>query len=1605
MKSVIDSLLKLAHSKKLNDNGLFEKYLKIFYLDSNTSDLKDYSQEDLLNLCFSSFNFFLKKSEKQFKVRAYNPTISGDGFDSQFTILDVVNDDAPFLVDSIILLFDKMGIKVKNVIHPIFSSKRSQDGQLVDFLDFDPKNRNESVVQLHLSHISSLAELKNIEENLLVTLDTVHLVVDDWKKMIDIVDKAKDSLKNSLKNSRVEKLSNSKDSYLDLEEVNNFIDWIKDGSFIFIGSCEYDFAKNGQNLVAKEIVENNLGVFRSKNNDIKPRLVDYSAGDIDDLVKNPYLLEVLKSRYKSPIHRSVNVERVRIQKFDNQGEVIGEYRFLGLFTSSVYYQSADLIPIIRKKINKIVEDANFRPKGHSAKELVSVLESYPRDELFQIDHEDLLRISLGIVSMSGRSLVRFFPRSDKFKRFVSCLIFIPRDHFNTSIKEEIHNLLEGCYQGKVIGSYVQITESNLTRLHIIVRTDGVIPNVNSSEVEAKLLDITKSWIDDFKVEVDVNFNREDAKKIIASYHDAFSVSYTNRFSPRSAIYDIEFINKANATQNGLAFNLYHSDSVQDDVVEIKIYNIENKMQLSDMMPVLDSFGFNVILEHTYLISPKDGKDVWVHYFNVNLSKSKDKLTPEIIHNFEDTINKIYQGKNQIGHLNRMVVAANLGYRHISLLRAYSKYLYQAGFRYNQKYTADVLVKYRDIAKLMVELFEAKFNPSSKGGQTAISTISEQINKNLSLVSDSSEDLIIRRFVNIIDATTRTNFFQKDKDGNFKDYISFKFNSSKIHDLVLPVPYAEIFVFSTEVEGIHLRGAKVARGGLRWSDRHEDFRTEVLGLVKAQMTKNAVIVPSGSKGGFVVKVDTSKMNRDEILATGIKCYQTFLRGILDLTDNVIDGKIVHPQDVVRHDGDDPYLVVAADKGTATFSDIANGISAEYNFWLGDAFASGGSVGYDHKKMGITAKGGWISVRRHFSEMGIDIQSQDFTCVGIGDLSGDVFGNGMLLSKHTKLVAAFNHMHIFLDPNPDVEISFNERQRMFNLPRSTWMDYNKDLISSGGGIFERSAKSIKLSDEVKSILDIKNDELTPDELIRAILKAPVDLLWNGGIGTYVKSTEETNMDVGDRVNDVLRINGADLRCKVIGEGGNLGFTQKGRIEYSLNGGRINTDSIDNSAGVDCSDHEVNIKIALIQAMKSGKISLEERNKILESMTPEVEILVLEDNRMQTQTVTMSHAKGYSALGDYAHFLDRVERIGLLNRKVEFLPDQRQIDKRQSEKIGMTRPELCIMLSYSKMDIYNSIVNSDLVKDPYLEKTLLNYFPKILQEKFKDEILTHQLRNEIIATQITNMVVGRLGITLVSQISKDNGFEISDIVRNIIIASESFGLEEVWKKIESLNNKEVSVDIQIKMFAATTKLLERSVLWLLHNAKSKDIKSVIEAFKGSITKISDNLDSLLALDSREVYNKSFDYYKNNGVNLDLSKAVAAMGPLSSAYDIINVSNESGVAIDIVGQIYFEVGTRLYFKSLRHNVLQLNLDNYWQKVSARAVIEDLYNYQMKITKVVVAFAKTNNSNLALENWVKSEASLVERYDRFIEDFKSQVNPDLSIFIVALNRIKSLVG
>ncbi|HZY66106.1 MAG TPA: NAD-glutamate dehydrogenase, partial [Rubrobacteraceae bacterium] len=1032
-----------------------------------------------------------------------------------------------------------------------------------------------------------------------------------------------------------------------------------------------------------------------------------------------------------------------------------------------------------------------------------------------------------------------------------------------------------------------------------------------------------------------------------------------------------------------------------------------KIPLSDVLPLLEEMGVRVVDEHPYKIEPSGSPEAWIHNFGLAHEAQGDLQTEEVKKTFQDAFDRMWHGVVENDGFNRLVLRAGLTWRKITILRAYAKYLRQTGTTFSQDYMEDALAGNAHITRLLAELFLVRFDPESqKKAEDETDRLKEEIEAALDEVASLDEDRILRRFLNAILATLRTNYFQRDEDGEPKPYLSFKLDPSSIPELPLPRPMFEIFVYSPRTEGVHLRGSEVARGGIRWSDRKEDFRTEILGLMKAQTVKNAVIVPTGAKGGFVVKRPPQNGDREAFTEEGIACYRILICGMLDLTDNLTDGETVPPPEVVRYDEDDPYLVVAADKGTAAFSDIANGISTdEYDFWLGDAFASGGSSGYDHKAMGITARGAWESVTRHFRALGKDVHSEDFTVVGIGDMSGDVFGNGMLLSRHIKLVAAFNHLHIFFDPDPDPEKSFEERQRLFNAERSAWTDYDEDCISEGGGIFSRTQKSISLTPEIQQLLGVEEESLTPNEVIHALLKAPVDLLWNGGIGTYVKASHESNADVGDKANDSLRVDGEELGCRVVGEGGNLGMTQEGRIEYALHGGRVYMDAIDNSAGVDCSDHEVNIKVLLDAVVKNGDMTGKQRNELLAEMTEEVGGLVLRNNYEQTQAIDNSLAQASSMADVHARYIRFLEDAGLLDRGLEFLPGEEALADRKSEGLGLVAPEIAILLSYTKIMLYGQLLDSDAPEDAYLSEELERYFPTPLRERFREQMKEHRLRRQIIATHLTNELVNRCGTTFAYRLREETGGKASEIARAHTAAREIFDLRDLWSRIEDLDNQ-VEARVQTRMLLAARKLIERATRWLLRNRRAPlDIADTVSHFSEGAEELTGRIPDLMLESDRKALEKVTEELTEAGVPEELAKRVAALHSMFSVLDIVDVASSTGQDLETVAAVYFILGDRLRLHWLREHIESLPRDNRWRMLSRAALRDDLYDQEATLTAEILHEVPDGDLSAEdhVESWIHSNQESVDRVLQVLRDINSSGTFDLSTLSVALRETRNL--
>ncbi|HEV8044719.1 MAG TPA: NAD-glutamate dehydrogenase, partial [Rubrobacter sp.] len=1180
--------------------------------------------------------------------------------------------------------------------------------------------------------------------------------------------------------------------------------------FTFLGYREYDLStQNGEDVLCA-VQGSGLGILRQSESGPVSHSFAELPPDVRRLARTPKLLNLTKANSRATVHRPSYLDYIGIKKFDESGEVTGERRFLGLYTFSAYIASVFDIPLVRRKVRYVLERSGFPEGSHNEKDLVEILETYPRDELFQISKEELFEIAIGILHLQERHRVKFFVRRDTYGRFFSCLIFVPRDRYNTVIRERMQDILLRAFEGVNVEYNVRLSESVLARVHFIIYTKpGETPEYDEEEIEGRIVETTRSWTDNLYDALIEHFGEERGTELFRKYRDAFSPGYRAGFLPRTAVSDVQRMETLKSDDD-LGMSLYHPIEEPENFLGFKLFRLGEQVSLSEILPLLEDMGVEVVDERPHEVKPAGSPPVWIYDFGLVHEAGGELQTGEVKEIFQDAFVRAWRGAVENDGFNRLVLRARLTWREISILRAYCKYLRQTGSTFSQDYMEDALVTNQHIARLIVDLFEARLDPSRQN-EAESERLKQEIEEALEAVVSLDEDRILRSFLDITLATLRTNYYQSTPDGDPKPHLSFKLDPERIPGLPLPRPRFEIFVYSPRTEGVHLRGGAVARGGIRWSDRREDFRTEILGLMKAQTVKNAVIVPVGAKGGFVVKRPPSEGGREALQEEVVACYKTLIRGMLDITDNISGDEIVSPPDVTRYDDDDPYLVVAADKGTATFSDIANELSAEYDFWLGDAFASGGSVGYDHKEMGITARGAWESVSRHFRELGKNIQTEDFTVVGIGDMSGDVFGNGMLLSRHIKLVGAFNHMHIILDPDPDPEKSFEERERLFGLPSSSWTDYDESLISDGGGIFPRTAKSIPLSPQVREMLDVDAESMTPTELINAMLKAEVELLWNGGIGTYVKASSESNAEVGDRANDALRANGDELRCRVVGEGGNLGFTQRGRIEYALSGGRIYMDAIDNSAGVDCSDHEVNIKILLDAIVEAGDMTEKQRNELLASMTDEVGDLVLRDNYQQTQAISQAAALAHPMVDVHARYIHALEHEGRLDRTLEFLPGDEELGERRSENKGLTAPELAILLSYSKITTYQDLLNSDAPEDPYLSQELERYFPAPLRDRFREQIHEHRLHRQITATHITNSLVNRNGPSFVFRLGEETGAAAPDIARAYMAAREIFSMRTLWDGVEALDNT-VEARVQTRIMLDARRLVERATRWLL-------------------------------------------------------------------------------------------------------------------------------------------------------------------------------------------------
>jgi len=1598
----LGDLVSMVRAKVAPDErATIEAFVRTYYGQVDPEDLADRPAADLYGAALSHFNLARKRLPGQARVRAFNPAIEDHGWQSTHTIIEIVNDDMPFLVDSVTMEANRHGLVHHLIVHPIIDVVRRPDGTLERIEGAHvPGSSRESFIHMEVDRVADHAALDALTHDIERVLADVRVAVADWAAMREQalgVVAGLDAVPPSLPAAEV-------------DEGKAFLRWLADNHFTFLGYRRHDLATMGGADVLKVVPGTSLGILREKEErgeagDIASSFAALPP-EIRAYARRPELLVITKSTSRSTVHRPGYLDYVAAKRFDANGNVVGEDRFLGLFTSTAYSANPAEIPLLRRKVANVVARAGLAAGSHAGKALLNILATYPRDELFQTGEDELLRTAMGILHLYDRQRFRLFVRRDAFERFVSCLIYAPRENYSTDLRQKWQAILLQAFNGTSSEFNVSLSESVLARIQITVRTTpGAIPPYDVKELEARLAAAARRWTDDLKVALVEAMGEATGVERFREFGHAFPAGYREEFPARAAVPDIEMMARLTEAEP-VAMSLYRPLEAPPGTLRFQLVHLGRPVTLSDSLPMLEHMGLRVLDEHPHRITAQGRPPISMHDFGIQAALPGADMEVETLHEvFEDAFARIFRGEVESDDFNRLVVAARIPATEIVILRAYAKYLRQIGFALSQAFIEGTLSAHAGIARMLVELFKARFDPEGGAGAGARAAERErEIEAALDGVANLSEDRVLRQYLALVRATTRTNFWRCDDKGRPRTFLSFKFDPAKVPGLPEPKPMFEIFVYSTRFEGVHLRGGRVARGGLRWSDRPEDFRTEVLGLVKAQMVKNTVIVPVGSKGGFVLKRAPSAADRDAFMKEGVACYQDYLRGLLDITDNLVDGKVVPPPQVKRHDADDPYLVVAADKGTATFSDYANGISAEYGFWLGDAFASGGSAGYDHKAMGITARGAWESVKRHFRELGVDTQTTDFTVAGIGDMSGDVFGNGMLLSPHIRLLAAFDHRHIFLDPGADAATGFAERKRLFELPRSSWADYDAKVISAGGGVHARTAKSIAITPEVKAALAIAADALTPAELVNAILKAPVDLVYNGGIGTYVKATAETHAQVGDRANDAVRVNGRELRCKVFAEGGNLGCTQLGRIEYARNEGRINTDAIDNSAGVDTSDHEVNIKILLSLPIADGELTVKQRNTQLAAMTDDVAALVLRDNYFQTQVLSVTNRIAPQLLDAQARFMRYLEKEGRLNRAIEFLPADDEIAALRQAGEGLATPEAAVLLAYSKIWLNDELMASKLPDDPWVATALVRYFPKALRERYASYMQRHALRREIIATHVLNSMINRVGSTFVHRLCETTGAKAHEVVRAYLLAREIFGLVPLWIAIESLDNK-VDDAVQSAMLIDTSGQLERATVWFLRSRRlADDMAATIAYFQPNVAALSTALPRLLdAAEQERIAARAADLAAK-GVPADLAERVAAFDTLQAALDVAEVAADAGKAPEAVAAAYFEIANRLGLSWLAEKVAALPGGAHWRVLARSAMQDDVAALARSITARVVSGSPDGATASDLVGaWRDANRRGLERAGQLLSELRAVPAPDEAMLAVALRELRAL--
>ena len=1575
-----------------SEASIFSDILETFYARASDDEVIDDTPESIYGATLAIWKLGATRAPRSPKVRVYNPRMEEHGWESGHSVIEIVNDDMPFLVDSLTVLFNERGLGVHKLLHPVITVNRDEHGKRIGLCDANAEGAvRESLIQAQVDEFGEEEELRELEETIVTLLSDVRTAVEDWRPMLAKLKDVTETVRNVA--------PKGEEAWIDAAE---FLNWLAENHFTFLGHREYLVSPEGAKMEGV-----GLGLMRDPEftvpRDHKGNYV-YWTPEMHAFASDTSPLRILKANRKSTIHRSTHFDIIGVKRYDASGQTIGQHAFIGLFTSAAYNRNPTAIPLLRDKVHRIVERAGFASASHDGKALMNVLETYPRDELFQCTDDQLTENALGVLKLATRPRTKLFVRSDRYGRFQSCLVYVPRDRYTTELRIRIGDILADAFSGRVAAWTPSFGDEALARVHFVIATTvGTINEHEVRELEARIVTALRSWSDLLREALVERLGEHSGHIHHARYGGGFPVAYQETFPVVSALADIEEMERL-SIEHPIGLKFYRRLEDSEGSVRFKLYRYGGAAPLSDCLPVLENMGFRVLEEHPYKVSLQD-TEIWIQDFYMTSTTEAEINLGSLRTNLENAYAAVWSGEVDNDPLNQLVLLAGLSIRDTALLRAYSRFLRQARIPYSIDYMEDALANNPDAARELVALFYTLFDPSSrlepKAREIEATRISEAFDALLENVASLDVDRILRRFRNAVLSTLRTNYFQPQRNGQPKAYFSFKFDSEKLIDLPAPRPWREIFVYSTWVEGVHLRSGPIARGGLRWSDRREDYRTEVLGLVKAQQVKNAVIVPVGSKGGFFPKNLPLSGSREEIQTEAIRCYKTFLSGLLDVTDNLDGAEVIPPEGVVRRDEDDPYLVVAADKGTATFSDIANDVASDYGFWLSDAFASGGSNGYDHKAMGITAKGAWEAVKRHFRELDHDTQSMPFSVIGIGDMSGDVFGNGMLLSDQIKLLAAFDHRDIFIDPAPEPATSFKERKRLFELKRSSWKDYDERLISSGGGVFPRSLKSVELSPEIKKLTGLSESATTPQQLMKALLRAEADLLWFGGIGTYIKAASERHADAGDRANDAIRVDANEVGARVLGEGANLGVTQRARVELALRGAKVNTDAVDNAAGVACSDHEVNIKIALSAVEGAGDMTRKQRNELLEQMTDEVGELVLRKNYEQTLAISMIEARASSLLNEHIRLMRAMEDDGLLDREVELLPDDEVLLERAEAGIGLTRSEISVLLAYAKHHLSEDLVNSDVPDDAFTLRFLHEYMPAPIRKRYQNVIEGHRLRREIVATAIANMLVNELGPAFVNRLREESGAGPAEVARAFVIARHVFGAPALTDEINALDNS-VEAPVQVAMHLSVSDMTAAQTQRLLQTSIGGSISEAISRYADGVATIAASVNSLLSPYLMDRLTARTAELVKAGVPEALAERVVALEFLGGALDVVDVAADLDRPVEDVTASYFAAGARFKLDWLRAAARELPAADHWERIAIGRLMSDLRSQQSAIAAAALQRRGKPGAD-CVEAWAKDNQEIVKRADRLTSELREVGQLTIAKLAVATSQLRSV--